>query len=43
MPNPKNAANELMIELPTTISEASSDMVCSYLPQKFNENFFNLI
>ena len=43
MPNPNNKANELMIELPNTISEASTDMVCSYLPQKFNENFFNLL
>ena len=43
MPNPENDANELLIELPSTISKSSSDMVCGYLPQKFRENFFNLL
>lgn len=32
-----------MIELPDTIKEADADLTCAYLPQKFNENFFNLL
>ena len=43
MPNPKNTANELLIELPDTIKEAEGALTCAYLPQKFNENFFNLL
>ena len=43
MPNPQNLANELMIELPSTISSAENTMICSYLPQRFSEDYFSLI
>ena len=33
----------MILDLPDTISEATGDLVCSYLPQKFNENYLNLL
>ena len=43
MPNPENSANELIFELPASINGASTDLICNFLPQTFEENYFNLL